>query len=215
MTSSVPSDSSATGTLQIIDGSQTSEGTVGILTKGSGESLVQLTTPNFTQTLIFANGQANQVVGTTVSVLSLERTQTTQAAEFPLPLLLAIINNSDNSLVYVGLETSTGQSLNHVQSCDTYASQSAMQPLASFSTRDIWFDASSGLPVRVSYLRRDAQGAVASVAVDIFFSNYQAAQGVLYPMTIQESLNGTPWATLSIQSVSFNVGLTDADFPIQ
>jgi hypothetical protein len=28
-------------------------------------------------------------------------------------------------------------------------------------------------------------------------------------------MNGTPWATITIQNVSFNNGLTDADFPVQ
>ena len=215
MASAVPSDSTANGSMEIVAGSQTTEGTVQILTKGTAESSVQSTGPSVTTTLIYANGQANETVNGAVNVLSLERIQTAQAAEYPLPLLLSILNNPDTSLQYVGLETSNGESLNHVKSWNTFASQPGLQSLATFSTRDIWFDTTSGLPVRVSFTRCDAQGATAGIAVDVFFSNYQISSGVAYPFSIQESLNGTPWATITIQNVAFNTGLTDASFPIQ
>jgi outer membrane lipoprotein-sorting protein len=215
MASTIPSDSTANGSMEIVAGSQTTEGTIQILTKGTAESLVQFTGPSVSTTLIYASGQANEVVNGAVNVLSLERIQTVQAPEFPLPLLLAILSNSDTSLQYIGLETLNGESVNHIRSWNTFASQPGLQSLANFSTRDIWFDATSGLPVRVSFTRCDAQGATAGIAVDVFFSNYQINSGVAYPYSIQESLNGTPWATITIQSVAFNTGLTDASFTIQ
>ena len=64
-------------------------------------------------------------------------------------------------------------------------------------------------------VRRPAHGAVAGVAVDVFYSNYQNSSGILYPSNIRKSLNGTPWATITIQSIAFNTGLTDSDFPVQ
>lgn len=211
----LPTDSVATGSVQIAAGSQSSQGTVRILTKGFSESFVQLTTPDMTRTTIYANGQASSIVGSTTDPLSLELAVTSQAAEFPLPLLVALLSNPDTSIQYMGLETSTGASLQHIRTWNSFASQPNFADLSSFSTRDIWIDASSGLPQRISYTRRPAHGAVAWVAVDVFYSNYQNSEGMLYPSAIQESRNGTPWATIAIQNVSLNTGLTDSDFPIQ
>lgn len=216
MGATTPLDSVATGSITVVSGSLTQSGTIRVLTKGTAESSVQMTMPDETRTIIFANGQANDVVGDTVSTLPLELVVTSQAADYPLPLITALLNNPDTSYHYVGLESSNGQSLQHIQVWDTFASQPALQSLASFSLRDIWFDAVSGLPQKISYVQKPAQGATPSVAMDVFYSNYQAfSGGVLYPLTIQKSVNGTPWASISIQNVSFNTGLTDSSFPIQ
>jgi hypothetical protein len=170
--------------------------------------------PSGVQTVTYANRQASFTSGATTSVLPMELTLTSQAPDFPQPLLSAILNDPDTSSQYIGLEASNGQSLQHVRTWDSFASQPGLQTLSSFTTRDIWIDATTALVQRISYSSRPAQGPV-GVSVDVFFSNYQSASGVSYPYTIQKSLNGTPWATITIQSVSFNTGLTDASFSIQ
>jgi hypothetical protein len=38
---------------------------------------------------------------------------------------------------------------------------------------------------------------------------------VLYPFQINKSYNGTPWEAITIQSVSFNTGLTTAQFQVE
>jgi hypothetical protein len=214
MASAIPSDSVASGSIQIVAGSLTTQGTIRVSTKGSAESLVQVTTPQATNTVIFSNGQANALAASAVSVLPLELVVTSQAPDFPLPLLIALLNDPDTSFQYVALESLNGVSLHHIQTSDSYASQPDLQTLTSFSTRDIWINAATGLPQRISYQQTAAHGAP-SIAMDVFYSNYQQFSGVLYPLSIQKSMNGTPWATITIQNVSFNNGLTDADFPVQ
>ena len=215
MGSSLPSDSVATGSVQTVAGSQTSQGTIRILTKGSAESLVQMTMPDATHTTIYANGQANELIGTAVTISPLELVVTSQAADFPIPLFVGLLNDPDTSFQYVALESSNGASLHHIRTWDSYASQPGLQSLSNLSTRDIWIDANSGLPQRISYVSHPAQGAVAGTVIDVFLSNYQSWSGVLYPSSIQKSLNGTPWASVTIQTVAFNTGLTDSSFPIQ
>lgn len=215
MGGSVPSDSTANGIVQTVAGGQTNQGTIQILTKGTAETLFQMTMPDATQTTIYSNGQANDRVGSTVTVLPLELVVTSQAAEFPLPLLGALLNNADMSFQYVGLEALNGASVHHIKAWDSFASQPNWQQCSSFSTRDIWVDATSLLPQRISFTRRPAHGAVAGMAVDVYFAGYQYWGGILYPSTIQKSRNGTQWATISIQSVALNTGLTDENFPVQ
>src|SRR5215475_7395276 len=56
-----PSDSTATGSVTIVAGSLTQQGTVTILTKGSTETSIQFQVPSNPWTVVFANGQANKV----------------------------------------------------------------------------------------------------------------------------------------------------------
>ncbi|MGB8521603.1 MAG: hypothetical protein WCD43_01435 [Candidatus Acidiferrales bacterium] len=215
MATTTPSDSIATGNVQIQAGGAQSTGTVRILTKGTAESLWQLTLPNSAKTIIFSNGQASESDGSAAQTLQLELAVTSQVTEFPLPLLISILNNPDSSSQYVGLETSGSTSLQHVRVWDSFASSPNLAALSTFSTKDIWIDASSGLVQRISFTVRSAQGASPGVAMDVYYSGYQVASGVAYPYNIQESMNGTPWASITIQTVSFNNGLTDSQFAVQ
>ena len=49
---------------------------------------------------------------------------------------------------------------------------------------------------------------------EILYSQFQSQGGTSYPQVIQKRLNGVPWMTIDIQSMEFNTGLTNADFPI-
>jgi len=119
------------------------------------------------------------------------------------------------AFLYVGPETLNGASVQHIQVWNTFASKPHLQQLAAFSVKDIWFDTSSGLPVKIAYSRRAGGGSVPGIPVEVFFSNYTNVSGVLYPFQINKSYNGTPWQTITIQSVSFNTGLTDAQFQVE
>jgi hypothetical protein len=79
---------------------------------------------------------------------------------------------------------------------------------------DIWLDGASGLPRTISFIQRHGGGSAPKIPISISYSNYQNLGGVLYPYQIQQSVNGTVWATITIQSVVFNTGLTDADFSV-
>jgi hypothetical protein len=211
----VPIDSVATGTVTTVAGSQTSQGTIRVLTRGTSQTFVQITMPNAKLTTVYSNGQANELNGSTVRISPLELVVTTQALECPLPLIAALLNDPDTSFQYIGLESSNGSSLQHIRAWDSFASQPNRQSLSDFSARDIWIDVASNLPQRISYVRRPAHGAVAGMQLDTYYTGYQSAGGTLYPSTIQKSMNGTPWATITIQGVTLNNGLTDADFPVQ
>ncbi|MGH9699848.1 MAG: hypothetical protein ACRD52_10360 [Candidatus Acidiferrales bacterium] len=211
----IPSDSVAAGSIETVAGGQPSQGTIRILTKGLTETLVQITMPDGTRSTVYGNGQASETVSDSVKALPLELAVTSQAPEFPLPFVAALLNDPDMSFRYVGIENSNGTSLQHIQAWKSFKSQPNLQFLCAFSMRDIWIDAASSLPQRISYIRRLARGAVAGVAVDYFYSNYQNSSGVLYPFSIERSLNGTPWATIKINSVALDTGLTDSNFGVQ
>jgi hypothetical protein len=215
MGGSVPSDSTATGTITTVAGSLTETGAIVIRTRGTDQTVEDIQTPHGSR-LTYSRGEAGRFTAALSTSLQLELAVTAQCPDFPLPLLASILTRPDMAYRYVGLETSAGgSSLHHLQFWNSFASNPRLQSLAALSVRDVWIDASSGLPQRISYSLRPAQGAEAAVPMDVFYSDYRNVGGVLYPFSIQKSWNGTPWATIRISSVSFNGGLADSDFAVQ
>jgi hypothetical protein len=215
MGGTVPSDSVATGSIIIVAGSQTSTGTIRILTRGNSQTSQQITLPESTTTVTYSAGIASETLNSATTSLSLERAATSQSVCFPLPFLVGALASSDMSIQYVGLESLNQTSVQHIRFQNSFASQPNLQQLADFAIFDIWLDANTALPQRISFIRRDALGASPRIPMDTYFTSYQAISGVAYPSQIKVSFNGTPWATITISSVSFNTGLTDSSFSVQ
>jgi hypothetical protein len=211
----IPPDSRATGTVQIVAGSENDTGTIEILTRGLDQASEQITAASSSRTVAYSQGLASETDDGTLKSLPMELAATSRSPDFPLPFLAAALNNPDEAFQFVGQETVNGRAASHVRFWDTFASRRGLEQLAGFTTTDVWIDAASRLPVRISYVRRAAGGSAPRVPVDVFYSNYQSFGGVLYPLAIRKSLDGTPWQTITVESVAFNVGLTDSDFPVQ
>lgn len=212
MATSAPSDSTATGTITVTEGSTTQNGTISILTLGTANTLETITLPGGQRIVIYSNGDAKEVNGTQSGNPPLELIVVDQCGDFPLPLLSAILDNSDEGFHYVGQETLNGESVQHVQVWNSFASKTYLQGVAPYSKRDVWFDSTSYLPVKMTYSRSPGEGAVSAIPVEIDYSGYQTVNGVHYPLQINKSYNGTPWQTITIQNVSFNTGLTPSQF---
>lgn len=212
MAISVPSDSSATGNITVVEGSTTQNGTVSIQTLGTGETSETISLPSGQREVVYSYGFAKETNGTQSINPVVELMLTDQCTDFPLPILVAALNNTDEGFQYIGQETLNGASVQHVKIWNSFSSKPRMQGLASLTTKDIWFDATSSLPVKIAYLRQPGRGAVISTRMEVFFSNYTNVNGVQYPYQVNKSYNGTPWQTITIQSVSFNTGLTYSQF---
>lgn len=209
-----PTDSTATGNVTTVAGSLTQQGTVTILTKGSTETSIQFQVPNNPRTVIFANGQANKIETSQTTVYPLELSASSQCLYFPLPFLTGVLSNADYSIKYVGQETVESSTANHIVVQNTFTSSPTYQFLSPFTVADVWIDAASGLPVKIGMIRREGGGSAPRIPISVVYSNYQAVSGVRYPFTIQEFVTETLWATTTIQSVAFNTGLTDSNFPV-
>jgi len=172
--------------------------------------------PDATLTLIFSRGLAIQKRDSVVQANSLELASTSLSPLAPLSLISAIVQDSDFNIQAVGQETlDNGVLANRIRVWKSYASDSALRQFATLSGRIIWLDAQTNLPAKISYVRRPAQGAIAGTRVDVYLSDYRQVDGAVYPFSIKESLNGMPWATITINNVAFNTGLTDSDFPTE
>jgi hypothetical protein len=214
MAKASPADSVATGTVTLVAGSSTDQGTVRILTRGTAETAVEVQTSNTSWTVTYSSSKASRADGTTTKSLYLEQAASSRCVYFPYPVISDLLTNPDAAFTYVGQETSEQGTLQHIQAWNTFNSNPALRFLSEFTVVDIWLDEVSGLPRQISFIRRRGGGSAPRIPVTISYSNYRNAGGVLYPYLIEESVNGTVWATITIESVVFNSGLSDANFTV-
>src|SRR5260370_246093 len=177
MGGSPPADSVAIGTVTIVAGSQTSTGTIRILTHGTNQSSEQITLPQSTHSVTYSAGLADETINSATTSLPLERAVTSQSVCFPFPFLAAALANADASIQFIAQETLGQQSLQHIRIQNTFASQPNLQQFAELATFDCWIDAKTSLPQRISFVRRDASGAAPRIPVDAFFAAYQTTSG--------------------------------------
>ncbi len=212
MGGSVPTTSVATGAIQLVEGSLEETGTVRILTRGLRDSREELRTPTGFRGRVYARGVAADLSDSGTKQGSLELAATSQTPNFPLPLLAAALQDADVAFEYVGQEEMDGSLTHHIRFWNTYPE---LKQLAEASVRDLWIDALTGLPRKVAYDQREASGSAPTVHIEAHYSDYRNVGGVLYPFLIERIYNGTPWATIRIENVVLNTGLSDAEFAVK
>jgi hypothetical protein len=215
MGNALPADSVAMGTITIVAGTQTETGTIRIQTRGTDQSMEDINTDLTHRKVVYSHFAASETKGSVSKKMSLQLALTSQPLDFSLPLLSAALNQPDISLQYVGGETIDGSAVLHIRAINTFASLSTLQVASKYTQKDIWVDAGSSLVRKISFTTQAMEGrSVPHVLLEVEYSEYRAVGGVMYPFEVKKSLNGTPWTTISIQSVSFNNGLTDTDFQV-
>lgn len=126
--------------------------------------------------------------------------------EVPALVLLNEVNNPNYTLSYVGTTTINGNPAIHVHACDDTDYTSYL-----VTPQEWYFDASTGLPVRVEYLLPQNTTPQNSWSLSIDFANYTATGGILVPY--QLTMNAGPVVEIAtVNSVAFNSGLSASLF---
>jgi hypothetical protein len=211
---SAPSDSVALGNVTLVEGALTSSGTIRILTRGATQTSVQVQANSKTWSIVYSDGHAGRTDERSSKVLPLELAATTQSPYLPLPFLSRLLSNPDVAHEYIGSETISGELVQHIRTLDTFSSTPPLQFLSGFTVTDIWLDTSTNQPKTISFVRRDGGGSTPKIPITISYSQFQKASGIVYASQIQESVNGTHWADITIHSIAFNTGLTESDFSV-
>lgn len=206
-----PTDSVVSLNVALTDGQSAS---LLVKTKGIGSTSEHFVAAEVDQVTVFSQGVAKGTANGEVKETSLESASSSDSCIALLPLLSRVLANTDYSVEFVGTETVGGKTASHIQFRNTFSSQPKLGSLVPFTTKDIWIDSTTNLPLRISYEQRSALGAVAGTAVQLDFSNYKSVGGYVLPYTITRSFNGSYWGTLTIQNAQFNTGLTDAEFSV-
>jgi len=215
MGGALPSDAVATGNVILVAGSKTDNGTVRILTRGLDQSAEQIQMTDGSRSIVYSQGRANRIDSAGTTPFTLELAASSQTPCFPFVVIARALNNPDYAFQYLGLEALGSAQAHHLRLWNTFSSSSKLQRLAEFTAKDLWIDAVSGLPLKLALDHRNGGGAESRIPLAVFYSDYRNLGGVLYPFRVDKSLNGTPWAKITITQVAFNTALTDNDFPIQ
>lgn len=208
----VPVDSTETGIVVVIAGSQTQSGTFRHLTRSSDQTSEDIALPDGDRKKVFSRGAGLQAVGTTTAANSAQWAATAESADLPIVLIGQLLQDPATVWTPSADTVVEGTPSHCVIVSKNYSDSKQQSSLAAVSKRTMCFNASTNLPTSVSFVSRTAEGAVAGVAVELHFSDYRNQSGILVPFSIHQYLNGTPWAVISMQNIAFNTGLTDADF---
>lgn len=136
---------------------------------------------------------------------------------FPLFTLSAITSSKNSVLSLVGQEIRNGQSVIHLSALQQFPSLSGDSAalMQGLSQLDIFLDASTNLPVSLSFKTHPDDNALLDIPIEIQFSDYRLVSGVQVPFHVQKLLNNVLVLDLAFQNVAFNSGISANTFSIQ
>jgi hypothetical protein len=124
------------------------------------------------------------------------------------PVLGSLAGGPNVVLSYIGQEARNGGSVQHIQSYIYQASSAGITPTPQqLSTMDFYLDATTFLPVAVTFNAHPDNDAGTNLLVEVDFSNYQTMGGSLVPTHIQRYQQGALMADITVTSALFNSGL--------
>jgi hypothetical protein len=214
-------DVTLTGTIVRTAGSDVGTGTVTLKALGTSQSRLDMSLSDGQHSEIrnLSNGspQGLWIAANNSAHSAANHNSMTDAAWFfPALTILSQASNTTLLFTYVGQETRNGNSVQHIRASQNISS--SVDPsglIQALSTEDIYLDASSLLPVALTFNAHPDSNALANIPVEVGFSNYQVVNGVKIPFRIQELFNGTLFLDVTVQSAAVNSGLTNADFSAQ
>jgi hypothetical protein len=210
-----PQDVTVTGTVVLTEGSSQETGSLRVLALGSNYSREELSFSGESRVVVFSQGAAISKQNGKLTNLNSAMAFTAQTSLFPVPMLSGMLNNPDVSVQYLGLESLGPAQAHHFVLLNTFQSSPDLQDFSKLTRRDLWVDASTGLPVQLSYaLSTGAGPGDVGVPVKITYSNYGVSAGTTYAQSILVSLNGTPWLSVSVTNIALNSGLSTSAFQL-
>lgn len=215
MGGATPSDSILSGTVEIVAGSKSEQGRVRILARGLDQVAEELDTEDGRRVLIHSKGAAALRQGYDLKKLPVEEALSTQAVAAPSVVIAAALMNPGTNYEYIAEENLGGVPAHRIRFWNSFATRENLRRLAEFTVRDIWIDASSGLPVKLAFEQRAGGGAADRMDVEIAYSDYRQTGASVIPFRMVVIRNGVTWKTISIEQVKMNAGLSESEFQVR
>jgi hypothetical protein len=218
------SDVTLSGTGTRIAGSDAESGSVSLKALSTGQARLDLAVAGGTRSEI-RNLDSNSAPqgfwigldGTTHSMAN-HNCATDAVWFFPAFSVLSQISNPNLTITYIGQETRGGTAVQHLRfvlQSPSAATDPADGLFERLSAEDVYLDATSSLPVALTFNDHPDNDALPNIPVEIDFSNYQAVNGARVPFRIQKFFNGSLLLDITIQSAVLNSGLSNAAFSVQ
>jgi hypothetical protein len=129
------------------------------------------------------------------------------------PALGSLSARPNEVLSYVGWETRNGSAVQHIRSYVCMPSRATLSPsIQQLRGMDFYLDSATHLPVATVFNTHPNDAADSNIAIEIDFQNYQQIDGMQVPMRIRRFVQGTLLADISLDTASFNTGLSLATF---
>ncbi len=211
-------DVTLTGSVTWSGGAAPETGTATLLASGTGESRTSLVVPSGTRTEIrdasTGTPKGQWIAQSGASGLFASHNCATDAVWF-FPALGSLAAGPNVVLTYVGQETRNGVAVQHIQSYLYQPNPSRANPSPQqLSTMDFYLDATTLLPVAITFNAHPDNNPSTNLPIEVDFFNYQVLNGVLVPTHVQRSLQGDVFVDITISDASFNTGLPLSDFTI-
>jgi len=136
---------------------------------------------------------------------------------FPALSFEAALNDPQVAIVYVGLESREGLSVQHVQFSRLVPGQSpnATALIQQLSTLDAYLDAASYLPVAFNFNVHPDDDFNLNIPIEIQFSDYRLLNGVRAPFHLQKLIQYGLSLDINVSGVLVNPGLPQTEFAVQ
>jgi hypothetical protein len=214
-------DVTLSGNVSSLTESGSQSGTVTLMAKGVAESRVDLKVADLSLSEIRNGSQglplcASSVNGAPQRLSALHNCWTSGSWFFPLLVGLGVTSDSSFVLSYVGLETSSQSSVQHLRLSRFVNGKDAAASTLNqkISSIDIFLDSTSLLPLLFTFNVHPDADATYDIPVAVGFSKYQPFSGIQIPTHIQKYITGTLALDISVTAASVNSGLPDSTFSI-
>jgi hypothetical protein len=212
-------DVTLTGTETHIAGSLTETSPVTLKAMGTDNARVdrQLSTTFEIRTNLSGIPAGSWTGADGASHLMAEQNCWTDAAWFFPVFSSAFSFNKDVRLAYVGLETLSDVSVQHIRASRVAFDKSGnpVAMIAGWSQVDAYLDAQSLLPIDVRFNVYPDNDTNVRIPVEIIYSDYRVVNGIHVPFHIQKYLQNVLNLDLTITSATFNSGLSSSNFQVQ
>jgi len=160
-------------------------------------------------------GGAQQKPDGTISSLPWGDAVNLISATWPVPVALTALNNPNWEVTYAGETVFNGQSAYDIKIEQFLpAVADPARKLSALTTRDLFIDSSSFLILGAQDAIHPYNPLLRTYVRQILYSNYRTSGGVSVPFSVTETLSGQKIWTFALGSISFNSGLTAADFTL-
>ena len=192
------------------------QGSVKVKGRGISQFRLDATLADGVHSWVVANGTALQKQADgSITPLPYPLTLKPASITFPFAQLVVALQDTSWSISYGGLVLHNGQQVYDIgfqkilpQGSDPFGFQSSVTKANFFIDPDTF----SILSLQDRAYRKDHEPG--DVPHEIQFSNYQILNGVRVPLSVTELVSGQQTVTIQLSQITFNSGLTDADFAL-
>ena len=199
-------DTVVTGTIEPSSGSSVKGGAFTWKTAAS-EFKYEKRAGSSTQVLVSGHGHPKRIHNGTITALSLHIALANPPLHLPALVLADVVANQDYSVRLLGRADVSGVDAIKVRiGLDRDLIHSLVTP------QDWYFDALTGIPIRVEHRLPDNRRADNYVTAAEEFGDYRSASGLLVPFRILSYESGALVAVETVSTVRFNSGLSSSEF---